>query len=65
MKNISRSTKMNIVQISSCPVRIRIENQTTGTGGDGGGRDFQLTSLGEEYATFVKVENTSEPPQNG
>ena len=56
---------MNVIQISTCPVRIRIENETTGTGGTTGGQDFELTSLGEQYATFVKVEHTSEPPQNG
>ena len=56
---------MNVIQISTCPVRIRIEEEATGTGGTSGGQDFELTSLGEEYATFVKVEHTSEPPQNG
>jgi hypothetical protein len=56
---------MNITQISTSPVRIRIEDETQGTGGSTGGRDFQLNLIGEEYAVFVKVENTSEPPENG
>lgn len=56
---------MTVIQISTCPVRIRIVNEATGSGGSTGGQDFELTSLGEEFATFVKVENTSEPPQNG
>jgi hypothetical protein len=55
---------MNVTQISACPVRIRIENQTTGSGGLGGGQDFELTTLGEQYAVFVKIENTSQTPED-
>jgi hypothetical protein len=56
---------MNVIQISTVPVRIRIETEVTGSGGGDTGKDFELTNLGDEYAVFVKVENTSEPPQNG
>ena len=59
---------MNVIQTSTCPVRIRIENETNGAGeqlGTTTGQDFALASIGEQYAVFVKVENTSEPPQNG
>jgi len=56
---------MNVTQISACPLRIRIDNQTNGSGGAGTGQDFELANLGDQYAVFVKVENTSEPPQNG
>ncbi|HKU90512.1 MAG TPA: hypothetical protein VJP84_12015 [Steroidobacteraceae bacterium] len=55
---------MNVTQISACPLRIRIENQATGSGGNGGGQDFALASLGEDYAVFVKApaEPVSQPP---
>jgi hypothetical protein len=36
--------KMNIVQISSCPVRIRIETRPPVPAATAGGRDFQLTA---------------------
>jgi hypothetical protein len=59
--------EMNVIQLCAFPLRIRIEDQATGTGGSGSGQDFELTTLGEEYATFVKIENTSQTPedQNG
>jgi hypothetical protein len=60
---------MNIIQTSTNPVRIRIETETdAGTNGNGGGntgQDFALASIGEQYALFVLVEETSDPPQNG
>ncbi len=55
---------MNVTQISACPLRIRIDNQATGSGGTGTGQDFELANLGDEYAVFVKVENTSQTPEN-
>ena len=55
---------MTVTQISACPVRIRIENETNGTQGNGGGHDFALASLGEDYAVFLKVpaDPVSQPP---
>jgi hypothetical protein len=55
---------MNVTQISACPLRIRIDNQTNGSGGAGTGQDFELANLGDQYAVFVKVENTSQTPEN-
>lgn len=55
---------MNVTQISACPLRIRIENQVNGSSGSGSGQDFELANLGEEYAVFVKVENTSQTPED-
>ena len=57
---------MNVTQISTCPLRIRIENQAAGSGGTGGGKDFTLASLGESYAVFVQLpaEPVSQPPGN-
>lgn len=59
---------MNIVQTSTNPVRIRIETEgNLGTGGGGGstGQDFVLAAIGEQYAVFVAVVETSDPPQDG
>lgn len=58
---------MNVTQISACPLRIRIDNQATGgSQGSGGGQDYALASLGEDYAVFVKAptEPVSQPPGN-
>lgn len=46
---------MNVIQISACPLRIRIDAQATGSEGSGGGQDYALDSIGEDYAVFVKV----------
>jgi hypothetical protein len=60
---------MNVIQTSTNPVRIRIETETnagTGSGGGGNtGQDYALAAIGEQYAVFVLVEETSDPPQNG
>ena len=60
---------MNVIQTSTNPVRIRIEAETNaGNGGVGGGntgQDYALASIGEQFALFVLVEETSTPPQNG
>jgi hypothetical protein len=57
---------MNITQTSTNPVRIRIETEAnSGTGGGQTGQDYALAAIGEQYAVFVLVEETSDPPQNG
>jgi hypothetical protein len=58
--------KMNITQTSTNPVRIRIETEAnSGTGGTSSGQDYALAAIGEQYAVFVAVEETSDPPQEG
>ena len=57
---------MNVIQTCTNPVRIRIEDETNaGSGGGNTGQDFSLEAIGEQYAVFIKVENSSEPPQSG
>ena len=57
---------MNVIQTSTNPVRIRIETEANaGTGGGTSGQDYALAAIGEQYAVFVLVEETSNPPQNG
>jgi hypothetical protein len=55
---------MNVTQISAGPLRIRIEAQATGSGGSGGGQDIELSTLGGEYAVVVKIEKTSQAPED-
>lgn len=56
--------EMNVTQISTCPLRIRIQNQAAGSGGNGGGHDFALVALSEDFAVFVKApaEPVRQPP---
>lgn len=56
---------MNVIQLSTCPLRIRIEgDEANGSSGTGSGQDFALASIGENYAVFVKApaEPVSQPP---